>query len=91
MPICFLTNISTAKAIIESLSLKGSQKINVAGPEVLSLKEICNIIGIELGVKPQFETHENNASPHLIGDISKMKNMLGAPLVKFVDGIKSLM
>ena len=42
-------------SFLAALALKGSYKINVAGPEVVSLKQICEMIGEKAGVKPIFE------------------------------------
>ncbi len=78
-----------ANAIAAALNLKGSHVINAGGPEVLSLKEICEIIGTAVDKKPQFLMEEKEAS-HLMGDILQMNNLLVKPTIKFSEGIKTL-
>lgn len=83
------TYISDAvTAIYRSLRLKGSQKINVAGPEVLSLRRVGEVIGKILGKKPKFHLQPEMGPRHLIGNIRKMSEVLGPPLVGFEDGIR---
>ncbi len=77
-------------ALIEVLNLKGSHKINIAGPEAYSLKEIANMIG-ELAKKPACFEYQNNQKPqNLIGDIKNMTKLLGAPKTQFQTGVKDL-
>jgi UDP-glucose 4-epimerase len=78
------------KAIMASLLIKGSNTFNVAGPEVLSLRAICETIGSGLAAKPQFEMDNTVAAKDLIGDIYKMKDLLVVPSIKFEDGIKTM-
>ena len=76
-------------ALKEILNLRGSHKINIGGREVLSLKQICDIIGGMLEVAPNYSY--SDASPkHLIGDISKMTALLTSPNYTFYDGVKKL-
>ncbi len=84
------TYVSDAVAAIRrSLDLHGCHKINVAGPEVLSLRQIGEIIGKVLGIKPSFQSQAGPDPQHLIGDISKMTEMLGPPAVRFEEGLKA--
>jgi nucleoside-diphosphate-sugar epimerase len=84
------TYISDAvSSIKESLQLNSSHKINIAGPEVLSLREIGEKIGNVVGKKPKFEINNSLEPQHLIGDITKMSQLLGAPVVKFDEGIRN--
>lgn len=78
------------KAIIASLNLQGSHKLNVAGPEVLSLREIGETIGAAVGRMPQFTIDETIVPKNLIGDLSKMKELVIEPTIKFEDGIKAM-
>ncbi len=75
-------------AILMALKLEESQKINIAGPEILSMREIGETIGNILKKKPAFEISKETQPNHLIGDISKMKNILGVPNYNFKDGIE---
>ena len=76
-------------AVCRSLGLQGNHKINVAGPEVLSLREIGEVIGKLVGIKPAFQSQPGPEPRHLIGDISKMTEMLGPPVVGFEQGMKA--
>lgn len=76
-----------ALAVNRSLELTGSHKINVGGPEVLSLRQIGQRIGEVLNREPVFEVREDIPPRHLIGDIKKMSRLLGQPRVRFKEGI----
>lgn len=79
-----------AHAIQESLELKGCQRINIAGPQELSLREICEIIGSKIGIPPRYEIDEYSKPQNLIGDIENMKKYLCEPLCRFEEGILDL-
>lgn len=64
--------------------------LNVGGHEVLSMRQIGDIIGNVVGVKPVFECNQDIKPKHLIGDITKMSSMLGTPKTSFMDGIKKV-
>ena len=78
-----------ANAIKGALKLQGSHTINAGGPDVLSLKEICEIIGTVVNKKPQFNIEEKYPA-HLMGNISQMNKLLVNPSIKFEEGIKTL-
>ena len=77
-------------AINRSLQLEGSHKINVGGPEVLTLRAIGNIIGQAVDREPKFEVKMDTKPRHLVGDLRKMSRLLGSPNIKFKDGMKML-
>jgi len=76
-------------AIRSAMNLESSYKINVAGPNILSLKEIGNIIGEAIHKPPLFNV-EHKKAKHLIGDTQKMSQLLGAPLTSFKEGFNSI-
>lgn len=78
------------QAIVSALSLSASQKINVGGPEILSLREIGQIIGSKLQTMPRF-THVEGPPQSLVGDIGKMSELLGPPRIRFADGLDRLL
>ena len=88
---CLLINpvhVSDAvKSVKKSLDLSTHHKINIAGPEVLSLKEMCRVLGSQVGRNPEFVTEEKSEEERLIGDISLMSEILAVPSVKFHEGI----
>ncbi len=75
-------------AICRSLLLCKSQKINIGGPEVLSLKEIGKTIGSLLKKKPCFSINDEIEPRNLIGDIQKMSKRLNAPIINLNEGIR---
>jgi nucleoside-diphosphate-sugar epimerase len=79
-----------ADAVVRSLAIEGTSKINVAGPEILSLREICETIGQAVGRRPVYKS-EPGEPRHIIGDIAKMKELLAPPRVAFRDGLRSVL
>ncbi len=80
-------HVSDAAAMLRaSLSCIGSQTINVAGTEILSLREIAEIIGEHAGIEPSFK-QESMEPKNLVGNNSLMASMLGKPLVPFKKGV----
>ena len=61
-----------ASAVCRSLELTESQKINVGGPEVLSLRQIGQQVGEVLHKDPAFDVNKHIPSQHLVGNIKKM-------------------
>ncbi|MEW6470319.1 MAG: NAD(P)-dependent oxidoreductase [Bacteroidota bacterium] len=80
-----------ARAMVRCLDVNGSHKINIAGPEVLSLKQICGIIGKKVGKQPVIKYQENSIANHLVADVRKMNKMLGGPVVPFEKGVEDLL
>ena len=82
------THVSDAVcAILACFKLEKSHKINVAGPETLSLRGIADIIGQKVGKKPIYEINMNSNSVYMVGNTLKMNELLGKPSVNFKDGL----
>jgi UDP-glucose 4-epimerase len=82
------THVSDAAlAIAQSLLLSESNKINIAGPEVLSMRQIAETIGEIFECTPRFITEDKEAK-HLIGNTAKMKKYLMTPQTHLEKGIK---
>lgn len=77
-------------AIVQSVRLNSSHKINIGGEEILTLKQIGEIIGKTAGENPVFRYQTNTLPKNLIADTGKMRNLLGVPKVNFNNGIKLL-
>ena len=75
------------KAVRQAMLLEGSHKVNVAGPAVLSLRRIAEIIGEAVGKQPLFDVHPAIGNADLIGDVSRMETLLCVPQVGFEQGI----
>jgi len=86
-----LTHVSDAvKAILKSLKLNESHKINIAGSEILSLKDIILTIAEKLQTEAKIEFKpENNIDSDITADNSLMKNLLVEPSVTFDNGVLS--
>lgn len=85
------THVSDAAGAVESaIDLAGSHIIDVAGPERLCLREMCETIGKLVGKKPAFDIRHDGRGPSVItGDISAMSRLLKPPVVKFSEGVGS--
>lgn len=79
------------RAIQAALNLHGCHRINVAGPDVLSLRELCNTIGRKIGVEPIFQINTTVSPGNLIADIESMKKLLVIPVKHFDKGVVDLM
>ncbi|HLZ34401.1 MAG TPA: NAD(P)-dependent oxidoreductase [Nitrospira sp.] len=77
------------RCIDSALKLEASQKINVAGSEIVTLKAIAEQIGELVGKQPVFE--QQNVSPrHLIGDTERMCRLLVRPAITLKEGLSEL-
>ncbi|HXU27881.1 MAG TPA: NAD(P)-dependent oxidoreductase, partial [Bacteroidia bacterium] len=72
------------------LDLKENHKINIGGNQLMSLREICTIIGNKIGRTPIFECDENVKPKNLFSNINRMKDLLTEPNVKFENGIMEI-
>jgi nucleoside-diphosphate-sugar epimerase len=78
------------RAIERAATIPGSHLLNIAGPEVVSLRDVGNIIGRCLGRLPVFDVDEAASPGHVVGDIKRMTDALGPPTVRFADGIAAI-
>lgn len=76
-------------AVVAALGSDSSAIYNVAGPQVLSLRELCREIEALLGQSASFETLPGQPSD-VVGDISMMSAHLHVPLVHPSAGLKDL-
>lgn len=79
-----------ARATAAALELDGAHAINVAGPEALSIRRICEAAGAALGRDPVFESAPP-AAGDLVADISRMSERLISPRIPFVEGVRDLL
>lgn len=78
-----------AKAFTKLIELKGFHALNVAGPQILSLRQIAEIIGEAVGRVPVLKVLSEPAQD-LIGNTALMEQFLYKPQIHFADGIKDL-
>jgi len=77
-----------AEATRRCLALDGTQTLNLGGPEVLSLRQVAEAIGLAIGKRPEFHL-KPEAAPTIAGDISRLKTALAwIPPTRFGDGVK---
>jgi nucleoside-diphosphate-sugar epimerase len=77
-------------AVMAALDSESSGIYNVAGPEILSLRELCSEIESLVGKAAHFESLAGQPSD-VVGDISLMSECLHNPLVRLSDGLKDLL
>lgn len=81
-----------AQAVLAALKLKASATFNIAGPDVISIREICEGMGDYLKISPKFIQQDGFAND-LIADISVMSEQLHRPdrqLLKNLEEIAGL-
>ena len=76
-------------SVMKILDLKGEYIINIAGNEIISLKELCNLIGEIVDKKPIFKIN-NIFQNDLVADIGLMKESLAEPGINIKSGIELL-
>lgn len=77
-----------AEAVRRCLGLSGSQTLNVAGPDVLTLRQAAEAIGTVVGRAPNFQVRPE-PPPVIVGDTSRLRSALGwAPPTCFADGVR---
>ena len=78
-------------AICRALELKESRLINIAGPELTTLRAIGEEIGRQVQREPIFNVDKIAQPNHLVADINRMTRVLGAPKVGIKMGISDLL
>lgn len=73
-----------AQAVAAALSVAESAVFNIAGPSILSIREICEAMGGFLEVAPVF-VQQPGEPRDVIGDIEAMRNKLHDPVLKLTE------
>lgn len=79
-----------ARCIVQSLSLTDAATINVRGPDVLSLRAICELFGRALGVEAKF-TNVGAAGPAYVADDHRMNALLGPSRAHFAESLHTIL
>jgi nucleoside-diphosphate-sugar epimerase len=79
-----------AAAVQRAAALDHSARMDVAGPEVHSLRWMAERIGDAVGKRPVFAVNAGASAPTLVGDLTDMTRWLGAPTIRFEDGIRDV-
>ena len=78
-----------AVAIVAALSLRDNATFNIAGPEVMSIREICEGMGRHIGITPLFQLQAGEPND-LIADITAMRASLVAPQRRLLERLVDL-
>jgi nucleoside-diphosphate-sugar epimerase len=73
-----------AAAVSAALVQEQSCVVNVAGPEVLTLRMAVEVLAGELGTEPRFDVRQE-APTDFVADVSRMTSRLGAPTTRLAD------
>jgi nucleoside-diphosphate-sugar epimerase len=80
--------VDDVAAVLARLSTEGGPEVlNVAGGEVVGLRDIAVAIGTRLGVAPVFETSSTPRSFDLVADIDLLRRTLAPRLTAFEVGV----
>lgn len=80
-----------AAATAAAAWLETSATINIAGPETLSIRQMCETIGEKIGCEPHFDVKADQKPGHLIADTGRMTSLLGGPSTHFADGVADVL
>ena len=78
-----------SSAVLAAMSVQDSSTFNIAGPDILSIRQICEGMGEFLGKKPRFE-FQTEKSNDLIGDISEMRHNLHNPKIHLLEVLEDI-
>jgi len=85
-------HVSDAVSAIEAaLARRVTGTMDIAGPQEMTLKEMCENIAAKLQRRPQFQDAAQEPALNLVGDIAAMTGRLGAAAVRFTDGVADLL
>lgn len=77
-----------AEAVRRCLTLDGSQTLNVAGPEVLTLRQVAEAVGAAVGREPRFYS-KPDIPPVIVGDTNRLRAVSGwQPPTRFAEGVR---
>jgi nucleoside-diphosphate-sugar epimerase len=79
-----------ARCIVQSLTLTAPATINVRGPDTLSLRRICELLGAALGIAPRF-TCSDTPGPDYVADATRMDALLGAAQCRFAAHLHTIL
>lgn len=77
------------EAVVAALSTEKSQTFNIAGPDIVSIRELSEAMGNYLKVKPIFQKISGDPKD-LIGDNTKMSDLLVKPSRRIKDCLSDI-
>ncbi len=79
------------QVLIASLELGGNHTVNLAGEDVLSIRDMATIIGEVAGRAPVFDEVPGSSGGDTVGDTSRLRELFGnRPFIPFRDGVASV-
>ena len=75
------------RAIVTAIDRQADGCIDIAGPESLTVRDMCEAIAAQYGCRPQFAPDSAAESIDLLGDVGPMSARLVAPERRFSDAI----
>ncbi len=78
------------RAVARATALDRSDVFDIAGPEILTLRALVDVIGLKVGRRAQYVVNPAAQPDDLVGDIGPMTEHLGAPLWSFTSGVDTL-
>jgi nucleoside-diphosphate-sugar epimerase len=75
-----------AKAVIATLDLEESHTLNLAGPDVVSIREIAELAGGLVNETPSFNVGDPQLD--LVASIERQSELLGPPSTGFQEGLR---
>lgn len=86
------THVSDAVNAIEAaMGQEYSDCFNICGPDVVSLRQVCEIIGELTGETPNFFIESGGEPSNIIGNIDKMKAKLCTPKIGIREGLEKIL
>lgn len=77
------------KVLTASLHNSASRTYNIGGPEILSIRKICNLFGSYLEKTPNYQ-NSSDLPKDLVGDISLISEVLHQPKIKLSEVIPEI-
>jgi nucleoside-diphosphate-sugar epimerase len=74
-------------AIVCAVDRKVTGTVDVAGPEILTIRRMSDVIGGLLNVTPRFAQADGDVPADLSGDITMLRQQLAAPRRRFEQGV----
>lgn len=81
--------VDAAKAVLASFESENSAIYNIAGPEILSLRALCEAIAPFAGREARFETVPGDPFD-VVGDVTLMSAHLHVPEIRPRDGVRDV-
>jgi UDP-glucose 4-epimerase len=87
----FVTHI--CDVLEQALAAAGNQLLNLGGDEALSVRDMAQIIGRELGSEPVFQETPGTGPADIVGDIHELRRHYHLPprLTDFAGGVRTML